>query len=472
MQGDPCPGDGRRASCSPDPGNSCDDHVLVPTSFRIGPCPAPTATRTCPARKLAPTPNGVTGYLTEPAWSRATSSPTHWFTDPVAGRLRRRRPGRHRLHPGSTAPTPSGWQRKNAPRRGRRLRRDRPARVGDRRRPLRRARRAPVLDAISSDVRELGAAHLRRDGRSDAGLARSRYVQWRAPRGRPGRPPRHLRRPRRPAGVQLARHRIATAPHRRAGRAVPLPQRRHVPRRPGRARTCSSTATDSRTFFPGPRHHRPRRRRRARDLPVVQRREEPARAARARLRGDRHVESFGTSRTRSTRAWSPRLEAALPARSSPRSPASRFRHPDDVSIASALVHYYSLPAGARCPGRPCVTATRTSPAPTPPGDSTRSFGNAPRRSASTTSRAAHPTLAQSRGAIPRTRTSRSPPPGRNNASCYRLGGPGRAEAVTTRRVTRVGGCDGEGRTVSDACGANHRRRRPLAAGPSATRDGL
>ena len=50
--------------------------------------------------------------------------------------------------------------------------------------------------------------------------------------------------------LQLARDRVAAAPHSRAQRALPLPERRRLLRPPGRARRSSSTATASPTSSP------------------------------------------------------------------------------------------------------------------------------------------------------------------------------------------------------------------------------
>ena len=57
-----------------------------------------------------------------------------------------------------------------------------------------------------------------------------------APGHHRGQPPRDLRRHRAAADLQLARHRVAAAPHPGPGRALPLPQRRRVPGPAGRAR--------------------------------------------------------------------------------------------------------------------------------------------------------------------------------------------------------------------------------------------
>ena len=90
-------------------------------------------------------------------------------------------------------------------------------------RPLPSRRRAAVCAAQRPHVRTLGATHLHRHR-----LAASRLAGG-APAG-DGRAQRGvLRRPVRTPHAQLPRRRGATAPHRRAGRALPLLERRHVP---------------------------------------------------------------------------------------------------------------------------------------------------------------------------------------------------------------------------------------------------
>ncbi len=97
-------------------------------------------------------------------------------------------------------------------------------------RALRRPRRAALLAAVAAPVRALGAHDPPRDRRPGAVVARPL-----APADQPGRPPRPAP-GRRAADLQLPRHRVGAAPHRRPGRALRLPQRRLLRRRPGPAR--------------------------------------------------------------------------------------------------------------------------------------------------------------------------------------------------------------------------------------------
>ncbi len=132
-------------------------------------------------------------------------------------------PHRRRLHLGRRR-GPRAARQARAPPRGERRRHRRPRGRGV---ALHQPRRAEVLAAVAGDVRRLRAARLHRHRRPDAGVAgrgRARH-HGRGPQG-------HLPRGR-PAGLQLARHRDAAAPH--PGPVGPLPvlQRRRV-RRPQR----------------------------------------------------------------------------------------------------------------------------------------------------------------------------------------------------------------------------------------------
>ncbi len=150
---------------------------------------------------------------------------------PRRRRLRGPLPRRHRLprrrrdHLGRRrrprlAPTPG-------PRRRGRGRHRPPRPRRPRREPLPRPRGTPLLPALHRRPRALDPPRLRRHRRPDPALARHR-----PPPADRRRPPRAVRGPRRPPGVQLPRHREPAPPHPRPRRALPLLQRRHLPRPP------------------------------------------------------------------------------------------------------------------------------------------------------------------------------------------------------------------------------------------------
>src|SRR5690606_11213547 len=85
--------------------------------------------------------------------------------------------------------------------------------------------RAALLAAVAGDVRAVRPQRLPGDDGPDPVLAGHRPPPTEARLA-----PRHLRRPLGAADVQLEFDRDSAAPHRRAGRALHLLQRRRVPR--------------------------------------------------------------------------------------------------------------------------------------------------------------------------------------------------------------------------------------------------
>ena len=166
-----------------------------------------------------------------------------------------------------------------------------------------------------------------------------------------------LRRHLRAADPQLARGRGAAAPHRRAGRAFPLLERRHVLRSSGRAGAVLLPAGLSQ--LRGVRHPD----RRGRHLRVHRSGHDNAlRVNRGLLR-----ERFGRTITRDlehcatplSRSVMDELERAFP-EDFARTAASRFRSATDISVTNSLYHYYAQFTGrAIATARPRVRYVQT-----------------------------------------------------------------------------------------------------------------
>ena len=183
----------------------------------------------------------------------------------AAGRRRRRRggpPGRRRPRAGAPATTADEHGRLPGRRRlhlGRRDGRPLAARQGPRRRasptrPCSPSGRttSPASPTTTSSGTACAPRAVRALGEPRLGGHRRPAPAWLAPDDpwvtvvphRDG-----LARRRRPADLQLPRHRDLPAPHPRARRALPLPQRRHAAGPPADARARSSTPDGTSKFF-------------------------------------------------------------------------------------------------------------------------------------------------------------------------------------------------------------------------------
>ena len=214
--------------------------------------------------------------------------------------------------------------------------------------PIHVTRRAAVLVALALAARRLGTPHLCRHGRTPAAVAR---------RGRPAHVVGHDDAvPQRVApDVQLPRHRGPPAPHRRPRRALPVPQRRHVPRPAGAVRR----------LLHGERPEPVLREQGARADPSSTPATSPSTPPPARPGAHRPPSSASSSPRKLQHApYALRrsvlfeIEDRFPAVVE-RTARQRFRGPDDLSIPSAFAHHYAFCTGRAIPAR-STSGTRTS----------------------------------------------------------------------------------------------------------------
>ena len=191
---------------------------------------------------------------------------------------------------------------------------------------------------------------------------------------------RHLPcRRRRPADLQLARDRGSAAPHPRAGRALPLPQRRRLLRPAGRARSSSSSATGTPKFFLDRRHHRP--------SPVAEQRPPGRRRGQGEPGPDREgvrpqpiTRSSSTWRTRSRARRDGRPRGAV----RPAELATTVRSPSGTRTTSRR-RPRSRTTSASRPGGRCPAGSATSTATSPSAGPRSSWPGSPGRGTSTCS---------------------------------------------------------------------------------------